>query len=182
MISPRRSSIALPPSVTWSMPMPNLDRYGRAESCRRQVPPIARAAATGGGRLESSPASARSRSICRPDNTPSNRGCLPKLEIGGAGELVALLFRAVLKFELLHQSRRRGRLDLAARPATAGYGLRRRALHAGTRCRPAARGSSVPSNFGSATGKRERAIGLDAERVADRVDIEMHFELRRRRR
>ena len=124
LISPRRLATLLPPSVTWSMPMPIW--IGIAG---RKAPPancaILRMAAAGGGRVPSAAASARSRSIWRPDSTPSKRGLLAELEIGDAGELDPLVLGPVLEFELLHQRRGCAGLDLAAQPPGLAHGLAR---------------------------------------------------------
>ena len=34
----------------------------------------------------------------------------------------------------------------------------------------------VPSNFGSRAGERQHAVGFDAERMIDRIDIDMELE------
>ena len=79
LMSPRTFVTLLPPRLTWSMPMPIW--IGTAG---RKAPPassaILRMAAAGGGRTPSLPASTRSRSIWRPDSTPSKRGFLPNLK------------------------------------------------------------------------------------------------------
>ena len=105
--------MVLPPSVTRSMPMPMLDRDCRAEGAAGQVRP----AAERRGRRR--PGAVGFASAPVEIDLPARQHAvearlLAEPEIGGAGELEALLLRAVLKFDLLHQRRRRGRLDLAA--------------------------------------------------------------------
>ena len=102
----------------------------------RKAPPAnsasLRMAAAGGRRAPSPSASARSRSIWRPDSTPSKRGELAGLEIGNAGQVDALILRAVLEFEIRHQRRRRRHFDLSVHaPGLAQRGATAQAMPTG---------------------------------------------------
>ena len=97
---------------------------------------------------------------------------LAELEIRHAGQLEALVRRAVLEFELLHQRRRRRRLDLAAQAP----GLAQRAGAArGDADRP--RQAQAALETRRTGGERERAVGFGAERMTDRIDIDTKLEL-----
>ena len=100
---------------------------------------------------------------------------LAEFEFGDAGELEPLLFRAVLEFELLHQRRGRAGPDLAAdAPGLAQrLGLLRAAAR-GDADRPRQAQGAV--EFRRTAGERQHAVGFDAERMIDRVDIDMELE------
>ena len=163
----------LPPSVTWSMPMPIWIGIGGTEGAAGQLREFADAPPPAAAGRRRSPASARSRSICRPDSTPSKRGCLPNLKSATPVSLKPLLLRAVLEFDLLHQRRRRVGLDLAARRARAGVNARRRCASAMPTGRVRLK-RAVELRL--AVGERQHAVGFDAERMIDRIDIEMKLE------
>ena len=124
----------------------DLDRNGGAEGAAGQLPRSCAMAAAGGGAAAVA-AGERAVEIDLPARQHAVEArALAEFEIGDAGELEPLLFRAVLEFELLHQRRGRARLDLAAQRARAGSA--RSSLRAAM---PTGRVRlNVPSNFGSA--------------------------------
>ena len=96
---------------------------------------------------------------------------LAEFEIGDAGELEALVLRPVLEFELLHQRRGRARLDFAAQAP----GLNQ--LSAAARRNPdRPRQTQGPVEARLAAGKRQHAVGLDAQRPIDRIDIDVELD------
>ena len=169
-MSPRTLATLLPPSVTWSMPTPIW--IGMAG---RKAPPassaILRMAAAGGGRPPSPPASARSRSICRPDSTPSKRGCLPNLKSATPVSLSPCssepywnsncCISADAALALILPLTRQGWVDL-------------RGAARGDADRPRQAQGAV--EFRRAAGERQHAVGFDAERMIDRIDIDMELE------
>ena len=91
----------------------DLDRNGGAEGAAAQFGELA----DGGGRQRPAAVAGGQRAI--EIDLPARQHAvearlLAELEIGDAGELEPLLLRAVLEFDLLHQRRCRGGLDLAA--------------------------------------------------------------------
>src|SRR6185437_8485569 len=100
---------------------------------------------------------------------------LPKFEVGDAGKPVALLLRAVIELDILHQSRLCRRFDLCAHTPRLGHGLARTA---GNRFddthRPRQTERSVEAR--RAGGQSQHSVDLDAEWMIHGIDVNVQLE------
>ena len=148
----------------------DLDRHGRAEGAACQFGYFA----DGRGRRRPDAVAAGEHAVeidLAARQHAVEARVLAEFEIGDAGELERLLVRAVLEFELLHQGRHRADLDLAAHMP--GLGDLRGAAR-GDADRP--RQTQIAVEFRLRPGERQHAVGFDAERMIDRIDIDMELE------
>src|SRR6516165_1565045 len=97
---------------------------------------------------------------------------LSKREVRYPVQLEALLFRAVLKFGVVHQRGFHSRLDLSAQPPGLRYGLRglpgAAVLNAH---RPRQAQCAVEARFASSQG--QSAVSFDIERTIHGIDVEV---------